>query len=67
MSIMEQLDAYREEMKQGTLRPPVPVPGTELPPEPVLASDPLAFGSPGDYEKQVSGLTFDELDCAGKL
>lgn len=63
----KQLDAYREEMKQGTLRPPVPVPGTELPPEPVLASDPLAFGSPGDYEKQVSGLTFDELDCAGKL
>ena len=63
----KQLDGYREEMKQGTLEVPVPVPDTEIPPEPVLASDPLAFGSPGDYTKQVSSLTFDELACAGKF
>ena len=61
----KQLDEYREEMKKGTLTAPLPMPETELPPEPVFA-EPMSFTSSGDWTKKVSNITFDE-ECAGKL
>lgn len=62
----KQLDEYREEMKQGTLSAPVPLPETDLPPEPVLAEH-ESYTSAGDWTKKVSNTTFDELECAGKF
>lgn len=54
-------------MKHGTLEIPVPMPDTDIPDEPVLATEPLAFASSGDWTKKVSNLTFDELDSLGKF
>lgn len=62
----KQLDGYRNEMKQGTLDIPADMPDTRMPEEP-LPEEAFSFVSAGDWTKQVSETTFDELECAGKL
>lgn len=58
------MQRYREEMKQGKLNVPVPMPEKVPIPEPVLLEAEMTDGitSDGDYTKQLSRITFDELD-----
>lgn len=60
----KEMERYREEMKQGKLNVPVPMPEKVPIPEPVLLEVEATDGitSDGDYTKQLSRITFDELD-----
>ena len=60
----KEMERYREEMKQGKLNVPVPMPEKVPIPEPVLLEVEETDGiiSDGDYTKQLSRITFDELD-----
>ncbi|MCD7926676.1 MAG: hypothetical protein LUI85_19150 [Bacteroides sp.] len=60
----KEMEHYREEMKAGRLKAPVPIPEKVEIPEPALI-DVEALGgivSDGDYTKQLSRITFDELE-----
>lgn len=62
------MERYREEMKAGRLKVPVPIPEKVPIPEPALTpalakeNAPCGIVSDGDYTKQLSLMTFDELE-----
>lgn len=62
----KEMEHYRKEMKAGRLAPPVPMPEKVEIPEPALidmeAVSAGGISSDGDYTKQLSLLTFDELE-----
>lgn len=60
----KEMEYYREEMKAGRLKAPVEAPEKVEIPEPALmdVEDLKGISSDGDYTKQVSLMTFDELD-----
>ena len=60
----KEMEHYRDEMKAGRLKVPVPIPEKIEIPEPALIDmeDPGGISSDGDYTKQLSLMTFDEME-----
>ncbi len=58
------MERYRDEMKAGRLKVPVPIPEKVEIPEPALIDVETMEGvvSDGDYTKQISCMTFDEIE-----